>query len=68
MQALPQNGEMVSILATEAHVQRVLEPYAQKVSIAAINDPQSVVISGERQAIQAIVEELVNVCISSGTN
>ncbi len=58
MQALPQNGEMVSVLADEAQVNAAIQPYTQKVSLAAINGPKSIVFSGEGSAVQAIVETL----------
>jgi malonyl CoA-acyl carrier protein transacylase len=59
MQALPQNGEMVSVLADETQVNAALdESYHQKVSIAAINGPNSIVFSGEGPAVQAIMETL----------
>src|SRR5262249_28780120 len=37
MQALPRDGEMLAILAPEAAVARVIEPYAQSVAIASVN-------------------------------
>ncbi len=60
MQALPQDGEMVSLLATEAQVQQAIAPYRDRVSIAAINGPESIVISGKREAMTAIVEQLAS--------
>jgi malonyl CoA-acyl carrier protein transacylase len=57
MQALPQNGRMVAVLASEARVAQVIQPYPE-VAIAAINGPQSVVISGETAAVQAVCAEL----------
>ena len=51
MGALPQDGAMVSLLAGEARVQAAIAPYAQDVAIAAVNGPQSVVISGRRAAV-----------------
>ncbi len=56
MQALPQNGAMVAIFAEEERVARALVPYSNVVSIAAINDPRNVVISGERNAIAEIAK------------
>ena len=58
MQALPQNGEMVSVLADEARVKATIQPYTQQVSIAAINGPESIVISGKSQTVQAIAQTL----------
>ncbi|MEN8215015.1 MAG: type I polyketide synthase [Pseudomonadota bacterium] len=58
MQALPRFGEMVSVLADEAQVNAAIQSYNQKVSIAAINGPKSIVFSGEGPAVQAIVQAL----------
>jgi acyl transferase domain-containing protein/SAM-dependent methyltransferase/acyl carrier protein len=58
MQALPRNGAMVSARADEERVREMLEPHAERVSLAAINGPQSVVFSGERQAVEAVSAEL----------
>ncbi len=58
MQALPENGEMVAVFASEGQVQAAIKPYAQQVSIAAINGPQSIVISGERDCIEAVISFL----------
>ncbi|RKZ79996.1 MAG: non-ribosomal peptide synthetase, partial [Candidatus Parabeggiatoa sp. nov. 1] len=55
MQSLPQTGEMVAVFAKEAQVTAALEPYSQLVSIAALNEPNNVVISGESEAIFNIV-------------
>lgn len=57
MQAQP-TGDMYAILADEQCVATAIRPYAQQVSIAAINGPQSVNISGEPSAIQTIVTHL----------
>jgi acyl transferase domain-containing protein/acyl-CoA synthetase (AMP-forming)/AMP-acid ligase II/pimeloyl-ACP methyl ester carboxylesterase/acyl carrier protein len=55
MQALSDRGEMVAVFATEAQVKEVIQPLASTISIAAINSPQNIVISGEAEAIaQAI--------------
>ena len=58
MQALPQDGCMVSVLASEQQLQPLLAPHQAQVSFAAINGPESVVISGETQVIEAITTEL----------
>jgi malonyl CoA-acyl carrier protein transacylase len=65
MQALPQNGEMVSVIADEARVRAAIEPYTQKISIAAINGPESLVFSGERQTVQTIVTTLQSIGIKT---
>ena len=55
MQSLPPTGMMASLLAGEEQVSRVLEAYRDRVAIAAINGPESTVISGERAAVQQIL-------------
>ncbi|MGW3233885.1 type I polyketide synthase, partial [Kitasatospora sp. NPDC001095] len=51
MQALPEGGAMVAVKATEADVLPLL---SENVSIAAINGPTSVVISGDEAEVLAI--------------
>jgi acyl transferase domain-containing protein/acyl-CoA synthetase (AMP-forming)/AMP-acid ligase II/acyl carrier protein/alpha/beta superfamily hydrolase len=60
MQALPQNGEMVAVLADEATVRIAIEPYIKQVAIAAINGFQNIVISGETEAIQEVISKLTS--------
>ncbi|MFI1019124.1 type I polyketide synthase [Streptomyces sp. NPDC020965] len=54
MQALPKGGAMVSLQASE---DEVLESLSGLVSIAAVNGPQAVVISGDEDAVTAVAEE-----------
>ncbi len=58
MQQLPEGGEMVSLIASESKVESAIAPYAEKVAIAAINGPESTVISGEAEPVRAIVGSL----------
>ncbi|NEQ09559.1 MAG: SDR family NAD(P)-dependent oxidoreductase [Moorea sp. SIO4E2] len=58
MQQLPCGGQMVSVMANESKVRELITPYTEKVAIAAINGPLSVVISGEAEAIAAMVSSL----------
>jgi len=58
MQALPPNGAMAAIFANEATVTAAIRPYAQKVSIAAINGANNIVISGEHKTVQTVVSAL----------
>ncbi|WP_410671431.1 type I polyketide synthase [Amycolatopsis sp. cmx-4-68] len=52
MQALPAGGAMVAIQATEAEVTPHL---TDEVSIAALNGPESTVVSGTEEAVEAVV-------------
>ena len=65
MQQLPSGGKMVSLLASEKRVKKAIADYSSQegldkpaVSIAAINGPESIVISGESEAIAAIGSKL----------
>ncbi|MCP4993781.1 MAG: SDR family NAD(P)-dependent oxidoreductase [Gammaproteobacteria bacterium] len=61
MQALPHasDGTMVVVMADETSVNKFIAPYPDNLSIAAINGPENVVISGQKQVVQAVVEQLV---------
>ena len=56
MQALPRNGVMALITDEEAEVARAIADHRGAVSIAAVNGPKQIVISGETNAVTAILE------------
>jgi amino acid adenylation domain-containing protein/thioester reductase-like protein len=58
MGALPSGGAMVAIFASEAWVQTAITPYKGQVSIAAVNGPNNVVISGMKTSVMTVVEKL----------
>ncbi|MEP0791424.1 MULTISPECIES: type I polyketide synthase [Cyanophyceae] len=60
MQRLPHDGEMAVVFAPEARVTVAISPYAEAVSIAAINGPENIVISGARQAVQAVLRQMAS--------
>ncbi|MDW6065214.1 type I polyketide synthase [Streptomyces sp. FXJ1.4098] len=51
MQALPAGGAMVSLQATEEEVTPLLADRTDRVSLAAVNGPRSVVIAGAEDAV-----------------
>ncbi len=53
MDNLPQSGSMASVFATEEEVQAIIQPRAGEVSIAVINAPTNIVISGVPDAVEA---------------
>jgi acyl transferase domain-containing protein/acyl carrier protein len=57
MQDLPERGAMAAVFASEEAVRRAL-PSGEGVVIAAANSPQNTVVSGERAAVEAVVERL----------
>lgn len=58
MQTLPKGGVMFNIFAKEERVKEALAPYKGEVSIAALNGPEIVVISGAKEPVEEIVNQL----------
>ncbi len=58
MQSLPGNGTMAAVFAREEDLLAQLDFEGKEVSIAAVNAPGSVVLSGERGQVQEMIEEL----------
>ncbi|MCB9457865.1 MAG: polyketide synthase dehydratase domain-containing protein [Anaerolineaceae bacterium] len=58
MQSVSQSGEMATVFGSYERVAAAVQPYTDRVSIAAVNGPESVVISGEKDAVQAVIDTL----------
>jgi malonyl CoA-acyl carrier protein transacylase len=58
MQALPGDGQMVAVMADETRVADAIQSHRDEVAISAINGPRNVVISGKREAVEAIIHHL----------
>jgi acyl transferase domain-containing protein/SAM-dependent methyltransferase/acyl carrier protein len=57
MAALPAGGGMATIFASTDAVNAAIASYSDRLSIAAINSPENVVISGESRAVDAVVTD-----------
>ena len=58
MGALPQDGGMMNVYASHEKVQPLLSAYDGKISIAAINSPLQVVVSGETVSLDQLEAQL----------
>ncbi len=58
MQQLPSGGAMLAVMASEEKINQLIAPYTEKLAIAAINGPKSIVISGEAEAVETLEKNL----------
>ena len=58
MQALPPGGAMAALACGEDRAREAMAPYPASVSMAAVNAPNQVVISGAREDVGAVVSAL----------
>ena len=65
MSALPRDGGMVAVMAEEGRVRTLMAPFAADLSVAAVNGPQSVVVSGRSAAIDGIIGAAATAGIST---
>ena len=65
MQELPRNGSMAAVFADEETVGDALRGLEDRVSIAAVNGPRNVVISGDSETVNEVRETLTGQKIRS---
>ncbi|MDF5712712.1 MAG: aminotransferase class III-fold pyridoxal phosphate-dependent enzyme [Rhizonema sp. NSF051] len=58
MQSLPQDGAMAAVFAPENQVRAAIQAYIPQVSIAAINSPENIVISGIAEIVHRVTANL----------
>jgi amino acid adenylation domain-containing protein len=58
MDALPEAGAMLAVFAAESDITLLLAPYAADISIAAVNAPDEVVVSGVRAALERFADQI----------
>ncbi|MGO2374339.1 type I polyketide synthase [Pseudoalteromonas sp. KG3] len=65
MQCLCSRGDMVALPVNEAKAQELIAPFADLISLAAINGPENTVVSGESQSMARFVKGLAEHGIQS---
>ncbi|MBF0518245.1 MAG: amino acid adenylation domain-containing protein, partial [Nitrospirae bacterium] len=63
IQSLTESGSMAVVLSDERTVSSVIEKYSETVSLATVNGPENVVISGERQAVSEVIAHFIDMDI-----
>lgn len=58
MRRLPSGGTMASIFAEESVVRALIDKVAPDITVAAMNGPLNTVVSGDRDALRPLLEEL----------
>ncbi len=65
MQSLPAGGGMLAVFANEQQVLEIIAPYSASISLASINGPQSMVVSGSKTSLKQIQLQCDNLAIKT---
>ncbi|MFH0729431.1 MAG: SDR family NAD(P)-dependent oxidoreductase [Pseudomonadota bacterium] len=60
MQALPRDGAMAAVFAEETLVMDAIRPFGDEISVAAINGPRLIVISGLTKSVETVTRTLAS--------
>lgn len=58
MEHAPERGKMIAAALSAANALKLIEPYGEKLSLAAINSPTSVSISGDSTAVEEVAKQI----------
>jgi acyl transferase domain-containing protein len=58
MGSLPPNGSMAAVFTSQAQAEAAIQACGVPVTVAGVNGPESVVISGEETAVQTVIDHL----------
>ena len=58
METLKTPGKMVTLFVEESQVSEAIKPYKQDVSIAVVNGPEIVVLSGKNDVVDSVISDL----------
>ncbi|HEU4594573.1 MAG TPA: SDR family NAD(P)-dependent oxidoreductase [Pyrinomonadaceae bacterium] len=58
IQSLPLDGAMLIVLTDEARAREEIQDHAETVSVAAVNAPETVVLSGDRRTLESLSAKL----------
>lgn len=58
MHSVPGIGKMAGVLASEEKLMPLVSPYSASVSIAAVNAPESITISGSKETMEIVIDKV----------
>jgi acyl transferase domain-containing protein/acyl carrier protein len=67
MQSLPSGGLMAAVFAPEPRVAAALDAYRDRVTVAALNGPENIVISGDEPAVREVLARFESEGVKSKT-